>query len=197
MSNTQQKKIENVGIGRCALFGAVGFGIGGIILGITFLAPWEAWIFPFFGMLAMGAFGGAALGLALRTGRRKTIGLALFCGIGVLAGFLSFVLAGENSLIAVFLFSMPGVLAGVALGLALRRGMRNTIGLAVAGGLGFGIGFMIGIFFGLIISGSYPFLPFVVMGVIGGASLGAVLGYLEENETSPPKPASLLASDAE
>ena len=97
--------------------------------------------------------------------------------------------AGEGSGLAGFLFlAVMGMVGGGALGLALQN-RREIIGLALAGALGFGIGGMI-----LYATHLDRWLEFVLMGIIGGAFLGAALGYLEKEKTanqstsSPAKP---------
>ena len=71
-------------IAMFALFGAVGFGVGGLFpgpaallafaLGFQQTAIWPSGVIAFavlaFGFAAKGALGGTALGLALRKGRR-------------------------------------------------------------------------------------------------------------------------------
>ncbi len=99
-------------IAMFALFGAVGFGIGGLFVGPAALLAfalgfqqtviWPSGVIAFavlgFGFIARGALGGTALGLALRKGRRMIATLALFGAIGFLAGGL------------LFLFLVPGVM---------------------------------------------------------------------------------------
>ena len=76
---------------------------------------------------------------------------------------------------------LDGALGGAALGLALRD-KREIIGLALAGALGFLIGSMIATYlhywlgFGFLLT----VIMFSLQGIIGGASLGAALGYLEK-----------------
>ncbi len=186
MSDTQEKKLENVGIGRCALFGAVGFGVGGLI-GEALVGV--AGSSSLLGVPIMGAIGGATLGLALR---RKVATLALVGAIGFLAGPLAgmFVwgFAGGKDLAGVLFLAVTGMIGGAALGLALRN-RREIIGLALAGALGFGIS---GIFLYTTHLDLTPWLGFVLMGIIGGAFLGATLGYLEKEKAgnqSTPSPA--------
>ena len=99
--------------------------------------------------------------------------------------------------LAIFLaFAVTGMIGGAALGLALRN-WRKTIALALAGALGFGIGIMILMFIPLhfvldvfytlteaeILLGVNKFtLMVTIIGIPGGASIGAVLGYLEKDE---------------
>ena len=157
MTNVQEMKR----IARFALYGAVGFGVGGLLAeALPLLGP--------VAYVARGALGGAALGLALR---RRAIALALAGGIGFGAGLLALLpLVFDNPFGGVwddaFFGAIVGTILGIALGLALWD-WQKIIGLALAGALGFGIG-------GMIIS-----LGWTLMGVTGGAFLGAALGYLE------------------
>ncbi len=142
---------------RFVLFGAVGFGIGSLI--------------PIGSMI-----GGASLGLALNwKDIRKVIILALLGGLGQ---SLAALVVGIN----VMVFSGPLVwdypwrmaaLTGTMVGASLGIGFgdwRRVIALAAAGAVGFGVG-------GAIAGGSQFW--FLVTGLIGGASLGVALGYLE------------------
>ena len=187
---------------RFALFGAIGFGIGGIIIGMGLSV---SLVVGGIGFAAMGALGGASLGLALR---RKVATLALLGAIGFLTGILAgfFIgeeLGGENLGLAIFLaFAVTGMIGGAALGLALRN-WRKIIGLALAGALGFGIGMMILMFIPhvlIFIPLEFEFNIFAVMvhfsGIPGGALIGATLGYLEKEREReiPLKENKLLIS---
>ena len=180
MSNAQEKKIENVSIAKFALFGAAGFGIGGLTEFLIMELAGENLLFFMLAFPIPGALGGAALGLALR---RKVTTLALLGAIGFLVGaligfFIGEELGGENLGLAGFLFSaVRGMIGGAALGLALRN-WRAIIGLTLAGAIGFGIGWTIFSATPL----DPPWLGWVLMGIIGGAFLGAALGYLEKEK---------------
>jgi hypothetical protein len=79
----------------------------------------------------------------------------------------------------------PGVCIGIALGLTFLD-LNKIIGLGLAGALGFGIGMLIVYpsfhpWTGLGIPGNLkPWFGWILWGVIGGAFLGAALGYLEK-----------------
>jgi MFS family permease len=201
-------------IAKFALFGAVGFGIGGpIIWGIVWFLPrhlfhWSvfylenrlsSWEIPLLIVVAgfMGVFGGAALGLALNRGQRKTAFLAIagvvsfsagaFLAIlpaGFLMGLREYWLFGYPNIEEVWLFvvfgSVLGLVGGMGLGLAMM-GRRKFVGLAIAGALGFGIGHTI---LGMIVhyfESSILLSPWTAIpGIIGGAFLGAALGFLEK-----------------
>jgi hypothetical protein len=166
-----------------AIAGGVGLVLGGAFFSgdlLTFLV--YALVFS-----VGGACGGAVLGLGLRD-RGKAPLLALMGAVGFLFGsfivvglfFSSFFRAGYGFLEVVSAAAF-GLVVGAALGLALRS-WRGTAVLAL---VGFGIG-------GVIAAASQGFplqpsgLPLLqsaafgaIEGLIGGASLGAALGYLE------------------
>jgi hypothetical protein len=194
---------------RFVLFGAVGFGIGWAVAGFFnsgFNAitappfppgrgaeppPWCATWPPHLSWFFAGACGGAALGLALRS-RKRVVALALAGSLGFgVSFFLFFVLA--------FLFGFPlvsvgmGAFGGILLGLALAD-WRGVVLLGLAGMVGFGIGGAIAAALGMPVLGidwEQPPLWLVrymlvqaMVGLIGGASLGAAFGYLESRKLS-------------
>jgi len=169
------------------LLGAVGFGIAGAI---------SARLFPI-GILLGGALGGAMLGLAFKDWGR-VVSLALLGLMGLVAGLgagiglmvLSAKLLGLDSeaLGGTLMIATVGAGVGAALGLAFF-GSRMIGALAAAGAVGFGAGAWLY----QLISHSIPTLSqlgeggsFVInlatIGVIGGAFLGAALGYLERRK---------------
>jgi hypothetical protein len=194
---------------RFVLLGAVGFGIGWAVAGFFnsgFIAitvpmfplgpgprleppPWWISLMPYLSWFFAGACGGAALGLALRSWKRvATLALAGTVGFGV-GNFFFFVLA--------FLFGFPlagtgmGALGGLLLGLALAD-WRKVLLLGLAGMVGFGVGEAIAAALGISVLGTDwdqpPLLLTVyvlvlgMVGIIGGASLGAVVGYLQNRK---------------
>ena len=192
---------------RLVLFGAVGFGIGWAVAGFFnsgFIAitapmfspgprleppPWWISLMPYLSWFFAGACGGAGLGLAFRDWKRViALALAGSLGFGV-SFFLFFVLA--------FLFGFPlvsvgmGAFGGILLGLALAD-WRGVVLLGLAGMVGFGIGGAIAAALGMPVLGidwdQPPLLLVlyvlvqVMVGLIGGASLGAALGYLENRK---------------
>jgi len=151
---------------RFVVLGAVGFGIG-VAIG-TFLFP--------LGLLLGGAVGGAALGLALKDFRRAvflallgTLGLTLGVQIGLALG--SFFFNYSEVAIAAFV----GAILGAALGLAFGDWRRVVI-LGVVGSVGCGIGLLAGERLAILATQR---AAYVFTGVIGGAALGAALGYLQ------------------
>ena len=188
------------GVMRFVLFGAVGFGIGGTIAG-------ACWPLAFYTMGASallfvlsGAVGGVSLGLALKA-RRRTMSLALF-------GILGFGGGGIVALLVAFGIVVPipaltgsvdygvrgvmgllgGAVVGGSLGLAFGGGRRIAT-LAVAGAVGFGAGAIVGVIcvraiFGVdfLVGDPGTIMLYALTGVIGGASLGAALGYVENRD---------------
>jgi hypothetical protein len=168
---------------RFALLGAVGFGVGGATSSfIVFYLPGQVAL-PL-ALLIVGAVGGASLGLALKDFRRVVIlaglgALSLFIGL-----FAGLILGSFFNFSEVLIAAMVGAVVGASLGLALGD-WRTIVALAVAGAVGFGIGslpadalrFSIPLLRQLGEGGSIA-----IIGTIGGASLGAALGYLENRK---------------
>jgi hypothetical protein len=156
---------------------------------------WATWP-PYFAYCLGGAFGGAGLGLAIGSWKR-VVALTVAGGVGFgLSLFVFFIVA--------FLSGLPGV--GVAIGVGLFGGVvlgltfgdwKRVVLLGVGGLVGFGIGGAIAAALGMPVA-LYPFfvefielwqapmlllqhlLVQAMVGLIGGASLGAALGYLEQ-----------------
>jgi hypothetical protein len=172
---------------RFVILGALGFGIAGA-MGI-FLDP----LVPLLG----GALGGAALGLAFKDlGRVLSLAVLGLMGLlfGSLAGFsLGFLIArvsglDSEALGGTLMVASAGAVSGAFLGFAFVD-WRTIVALAVAGAVGFGVGAWL---FQLI-SQIIPTLSQLgedesiaigatFAGTIGGASLGAALGYLENRK---------------
>ena len=174
--------------GGFPMAGAVGLVLGGAIFSGDLPS-----LLLYMPVLSLGgAFGGAALGLAFKDFRRVVI-LAVLGAVGFFVGsfivvglffYLSFVQAGYGLLEALSAAAL-GLVVGALLGLSLRS-FRGILLLALMGLVGFGIG-------GVIAAAlqGFPSLPsesvFPVQnavfgaaeGIIGGALLGAALGYLE------------------
>ena len=190
------------GAARFIIFGAVGFGIAWAIAGFLtsgFIAmtnpmfqtppPWWVEQPPNLAYFLGGALGGAALGLSLKSWKRA-VAFAVAGAIGFgMGSIIFFVLA--------FLFGFPlvsvgmGALGGILLGLALAD-WRGVVLLGLSGMVGFGVGDAIATALGM---PQFAFdweqpplwqMQFVLVqgmvGIIGGASLGAALGYLERRK---------------
>ncbi len=193
------------GVMRFVVLGAVGFGIGGAIAASFMINPFApsllALLLFLLGLLVIGALGGASLGLAMKD-RRKAVVVALSGAVGFGLGFfvafigLVFTLLLGGAYIHWpadfyvnygFLTAVAGAVGGVALGAALRN-RRSILALALAGFVGFGIGDMLGlpgiveVLQGLLTGERYNPGLFAITGAIGGASLGAALGYLENRK---------------
>jgi WD40-like Beta Propeller Repeat len=151
---------------RFILCGAIGFGIG-VGMGASFLFP--------LGIPFGGAVGGAALGLALMDFRRAVF-LALLGALGLFVGvFAGLSLGSFVNYAEVPIAVIAGAILGAALGLAFGD-WRKVIILGVVGSVGCGVGLLAG---GRLALLATQMAAYVFTGVIGGASLGAVLGYLQ------------------
>ena len=166
---------------RFIIFGAVGFGIGGAIAG----ASGDAMLL---GLIAMGALGGASLGLAVGD-KRSILTLALTGTLGFGLGFVitfAMVLLVWDPSGNWFIGAVGGLLGGASLGIG-HRSWRTIVPLAVVGALGFGIGWgAVDVLSQPLVEPGAPGVTFwwaiqfmTIKGAIGGASLGAALGYLE------------------
>jgi hypothetical protein len=81
-----------------------------------------------------------------------------------------------------------GAIIGASLALAFG-GWERIIVLSLAGGVGFGAGVVIGTFAlqgmfgeGFLVGTLGTIILYAITGIIGGASLGAALGYLEHRK---------------
>ncbi len=195
---------------RFILFGAVGFGIGLAIAGFfnsAFIAitapmfppgrgaeppPWWISLMPYLSWFIAGACGGAGLGLALRSWKR-VVALAVAGGVGFgVSFFLFFIVAFLFGLREVGVAMGIGLFGGVMLGLTFGDWKRVVL-LGLASMVGFGIGGAIATALrmptGLPFDWNQPPLLLLLyvqvqalVGIIGGASLGAALGYLERRK---------------
>jgi hypothetical protein len=194
---------------RFVIFGAVGFGIGWAIAGFLtsgFLAitspmfqppspppPWWVQWPPELAYFLGGACGGAALGVATGNWRRVIV-LAVACFLGFGLGSLLFkVLAFLFGLHPVGVAAGMGLFGGVLSGLSFGD-WRRVVLLGLVAMVGFGVGAAIATALGM------PPLGFdweqpplwqvlyvlvqAIFGLIGGASLGAALGYLEQRKVA-------------
>ncbi len=181
-------------IARFALFGAVGFGIGGLIAGAFHSLGGEdefvsvsVFIMPIWGGL-----GAASLGLALQSNRTAVLSglgcVAPIFGIMMVALFIFIMTTSDISIWLIYIVALitMSVAAGALFGLIIwgRSQWKKIIGLIFAGVFAFGISQLIIFLWYDSIVGLSTWGPdvvgFTVFGIIGGAFLGAALGYLEK-----------------
>jgi hypothetical protein len=182
---------------RFASFGAVGFGVGGTVAGACYLLAFmtSGTSEPLF--ILSGAVGGASLGLPLGDWRRTKL-LALLGTVGVtLGGIVALVISrgflsgseeyGTRGLMGI----VAGAIVGASLALAFGDWERRMIVLALAGGVGFAAGVIVGTLilqemFGkdFLVGTSGTIVLYAITGIVGGASLGAALGYLEHRRVA-------------
>ena len=172
---------------RFVILGAVGFGIGGATASlIAFHLPGVGLLL---GPLIGGAVGGASLGLPLKDFRRVLI-LALLGALGLTVGIMAGLILGSFfSYAAAPVAAIVGAVVGASLGAAYLD-WRTIVALVVAGAVGFSVGnladflrFSIPILRQLGEAGSIT-----VAGLVGGASLGMALGYLEKRRSLEGSP---------
>ncbi len=173
---------------KFALFGLVGFGIGGAIGGIISVdGP------ILFGFPIMGGIGGMSLGLALKSWKwAGFLALAGMVGISfgyVINGFIMLFFGQSlqipaQSLFGVIFRSLPiaGAVTGSALGLPLKSWKAAGF-LALTGAIAFLVAGQVQevVPLGLITHHLLSrIVVMVIWGVVGGALLGATLGYLKK-----------------
>ena len=161
---------------KFAVWGAIGFGVGGAIGGAVMLA-FNA---PAIGMSLFGAIGGAALGLALKH-RKRAVFLALAGAIGLLCGQalafgIGYYIVVERGLLSSVAPLISGTVMGAIVGALLALALKDWKGmglLALAGAIGFSIAM-------LSHQGAWQETQLAIWGLIGGTFLGAASGYLEK-----------------
>jgi hypothetical protein len=172
------------------LCGAAGFGVGGTIGATAAVGP-LLFIFPI-----MGIVGGASIGLLL--GKRvsaivmavagavgfgiASIPVLVYSGLGIGSIETGMVIPTaaiiEGTVILFVLGAVQGLIGGISLGIDLRD--RTRARYLIAGStIGFAIGAQAswGFVFGLSSE-----IIYAIWGAIGGATLGAALGYLEKRK---------------
>ncbi len=181
-------KMGNINIiGKFAIFGSIGFGIGLTIIAVIRIEPFLV------GLFLPGAVGGASLGWALG-GWKKAWLLALAGAIGFGGGraltiIFAFTFVGYGIGFQAIMGAIMGAIGGLSLGIALKN-LAWAGFLTLAGAIGFSIGYVA---YRQIIDQQIPGVPtyiFVIWGIIGGAFLGAALGYLETRRAIKRTPAS-------
>lgn len=174
---------EMSGIAKFTLWGAIGFGVGGAIGG----AVWVAFDTPQLGFPILGTIGGASLGVSLKDGKRTmllALAGAIGFGVGFLTGFFIVLTIWKPVHIeGLFLGAVGGTVGGASFGLVLRNWVKAGL-LALAGAVGFGIAVQAvwDILRGLSPQVLWGSITLAIWGIIGGAFLGAALGYLEKRK---------------
>jgi hypothetical protein len=181
---------------RFVLLGASGFAVAGALVGVSWpLLPLTAGASLLLVILA-GAIAGASLGWALED-RRKTVILAALGAAGftvggivaVFAGFIGLLPATEGGALNAMGAGASGVIVGAvggaSLGLAFGDAKRVAI-LVLAGALGCGMGLLIKFSLeGTFQLGFFREALLATAGIIGGAVMGATVGYLERPARHP------------
>jgi hypothetical protein len=176
-------------ITRFTLWSTVGFCVGGAIGGAI-----TGDLNTFLSVAIMGFFGGASLGFVSK-GWKGSIFLALACGAGFVVGTFLSVIIGMGlglilpkpindiyGLVSPFIMgAIIGAIGGMALSLALKD-WRGAGFLTLAGAVGCGIAAQINqsLLLNLLTTQILStVVPLSIWGFIGGASIGATLGYLK------------------
>jgi len=179
---------------RFVILGAIGFGVAGTIAGACWPLAFVTRGASVLLFILSGAVGGASLGLALGE-RGRTMKLVLLGTLGfTLGGIVALVIAlgymsgAEEYVTRGVMGIFGGAIVGASLALAFG-GWERIIVLTLAGGVGFGAGVVIGTFAlqgmfgeGFLVGTSGTIILYAITGIIGGASLGAALGYLESRK---------------
>jgi hypothetical protein len=169
---------------KYALWGTSGFGVGGAIGGVV----WVASDAPQLGFPIMGAVGGASLGAALKDGKRAVLlalAGAIGIGIGFLGGFFTLLTIWEPIRVeGLFLGVVGGSLGGASFGLSLRSWRKAGL-LSLAGAVGFGVAVQafLDVLRGLEPQVLWGAITLAIWGIVGGAFLGTALGYLENRRS--------------
>jgi hypothetical protein len=194
---------------RFVVFGVAGFAIGWSITAILLVTgTFRPWAFFVGGMCGGAALGIACWDW--KRAAVLTLAGALGCGVGfhislLAADFIFWLSIAPRSMLRVmlvgflmFLFTGPvvGMFGGAALGLTFGN-WKRTVVLTLVGLVGFSVGEEIAAVFQPHLFGSFLYsqlalsqgpplwvhaLDQAIRGAIGGASLGAALGYLQQRE---------------
>jgi ABC-type Fe3+-siderophore transport system permease subunit len=112
--------------------------------------------------------------------------VALIIALGLLSGSEEY---GARGMMGIF----GGAMVGASLALAFGDWKRIIV-LTLAGAVGFGVGVVIGVLalqgmFGedFLVGESGTIVLYAITGIIGGATLGAALGYLENRKQAERK----------
>ncbi|MFC1861467.1 hypothetical protein ACFLYL_04280 [Chloroflexota bacterium] len=180
MSNNRKKNANTL---IFVILGICGFGIGGAIGGVI----WVAFDAPHLGFAILGAIGGASLGAALREWKKVwVLALASAIGfdIGLLTGFFIPMTIWEPANNQSFLIgTVGGAVGGASIGIALKKWGRTGL-LSLASAIGFSIAVWLTWdtlrgFTPQILGGA---ITLAIWGAIGGVFLGLTLGFLEKRK---------------
>ena len=177
----KRKKDTNIYV--LVLSGIIGFGIGGAIGGVI----WVAFDAPHLGFAILGAIGGGSLGIALQ-GWKKAWVLALACAIGFDIGFLiAFFIPltvwepahGQGLLFG----AIGGAAGGASIGIALKdwKGF-GLLSLSSAIGFGIVVWFTWDRLRGLTPQILWGAVTLAIWGAFGGTISGLTLGYLKDRK---------------
>ena len=184
MNQQEQKQtVNSKSILQLALWGALGFGIGGVIAGALLIAfrGVSLWII-IGGLIIMGAIGGASLGLVLY-GWKRAWHLSLAGAIGMPLGCIAALYFSWDLQLYWVAYLSWGTILGASLGIAFWSWKRIWF-LTLAGAIGFVLAWLIqwGLREWIPIEtwAARDIMTFVTWGMVPGASLGAAIGYLEK-----------------
>jgi hypothetical protein len=172
------KKVRNINIvAKLAIFGAIGFGIGLTIIAVIEVEPWLV------GLFLPGAIGGLSMGWALKNWK-KSWPLAIAGAIGFGSGraltiILAFTFSWYGIGFQAVMGAIMGAIGGLSLGIALKKPSWAGF-LTLAGAIGFSVGYVAyrQMLDQQILGGATHL--FIIWGIVGGALLGAALGFLEK-----------------
>jgi hypothetical protein len=186
MSNSKKNSIN---IPLFILLGITGFGVGGAIGGVI----WVAFDAPHLGFAILGAVGGAFLGVASQNWKKAWV-MAIASAIGFDIGFLfSFLIllaiweptCGKGLLIG----AVGGVIGGASIGIVLKD-WKGALILSLASAIGFSpaVWLTLDRLRGLTPQVLWGAVTLAIWGIFGGAFLGLALGYLKNSNFDEVNP---------
>lgn len=149
-------------------FGTLGFGLGGVIVGLS----GDYMIYSF---IIMGLLGGAFLTIPARD-LKLTLLSAVLGAVGFFIGFAVPMFFILTTFEPPFPYLLTGIFMGLVGGLLLGipfRSIKNFIIFGVIGfGIGFGLTFEVRELFRSVSPTLFPVILMVIVGIIGGGFLG-------------------------
>ncbi len=165
------------------LFGALGFGLGGIIVGL-------AGDYMIFAYILMGALGSAFLTIPARN-LKLTLLASLIGGLSFFIGFtipmFVFMVMVEPPFKYLFLGLIMGLFTGATLGFAFRNIKVFALWGMAGFGLSYGTSFMLLEFLRPIFPDFFQVIVMILAGAIGGAFLGHAASIVNDNTKLLPK----------